>query len=257
MNIPTDFYYPPNTNHENFEGIIILILQGVDIDKQEYKNLAQLLTEKGYGVMIPNFYQSGGYLCPDNNSILSFFQYINNIIPDFLNTKKIANNLIILGHSAGGAATLQSFPDLITPPLGIILYGCYPMTPSLNPSLFPPTLVIVGENDQVTKSETIKSNFSKFLATEKFFIELENYDHFTINNNSNPWHNKEEKVSIHKQIHGLNRSHQCDYLSQIIDEFIQGCLHKNWGWFNSINLAIIKEIIIKDKSLINISKIVS
>ncbi|WP_017295651.1 diguanylate cyclase domain-containing protein [Geminocystis herdmanii] len=252
MNIPTDFYYPPNTNQENFTGITILILQGVDVDKKEYQYLANLLTEKGYGVMIPNFYQGEGYLCPDDNSVNLFFQDINNFDFDFFTKTNFANNLIVFGHSAGGRAILQSLSNLTILPLGIILYGCYALKPAINSSLFPPILVMAGDKDNITKSEVSKSNFTdNLLGHIKIFLKLENCDHFIINNSHNLWQKEENKVSLTDKFNILIRQQQQDKITQIVDEFIKGCASKSFDWFQQFNLYFIKEIIFNNQSLIN------
>lgn len=241
MNIPTDFYYPSNSNIDNFKEITILILQGVDLDQKEYENFAQLLAKKGYRVLIPNFYQKGGYLCPDHNSLKSFFQEINHFKPDFFPEGYIRNNLIIFGHSAGGVAILQSLHNLTDLPLGIILYGCYPSKPAINSSSIPPILVMAGDQDDIAKPEIIKSHFTdNLLGNLNFFLELDNFDHFTINNSSDPWHKQETNPSRRKQ-----KQENIDDITKVIDKFSKGCIDENFDNFQELNLSCIQQIIFK------------
>ncbi len=109
--ISADFYYPQNINKStHWEGITILILQGVEIDKQEYKSLANQLADKGFRVIIPNFEKFNGYesyLCPDVDSVATFLDFQESLTSGFQESLK--NRLFLLGHSAGGISALQCF----------------------------------------------------------------------------------------------------------------------------------------------------
>jgi dienelactone hydrolase len=235
-----DFYYPQNSNKlTNWQGITILILQGVEIDKQEYKLLANQLADKGFRVIVPNFDKFNGYesyLCPDFDSVATFLDCQESLTIGFQDSLK--NRLFLLGHSAGGISALQCFssksPALKIEPIAIILYGSLALNVDKKQQEFPPILMIVGTEDNLIKPDIAKSGFNNLLGNKNTFLLLSKFDHYSLTNSGSNDH----KNKISSLFYGLKAT---EILGDIINNFILGCLN-NSNWLDNINLDLIEKI---------------
>lgn len=225
MEIPTDTYYPKNINTlNNSDCLTILILQGVEVDKSEYQSLASQLTDLGLKVIVPNFFKPGGYLCPDFNSVANFLEYQETLTPGFQESLK--DRFVLLGHSAGGIAAFQALlkdsPPLKVNPFAMITYGSnVPKLIELQKNL-PPTLIISGTEDSLITPEIAKLGFQNLSGDKNTFLQLSNFDHFSITNSGVP--QGYNKANIKLSLCGREAT---KILAEIINEFILRCVNNS------------------------------
>lgn len=225
MNISTDIYYPKNSEKlNNWDGITILILQGVEVDKKEYQSLASQLTKKGFRVIIPNFLQPGNYMCPDHNSVATFLEFQEALTPGF--QESLQDKFILLGHSAGGVAVFQSLSknslSLKICPSAIITYGSTVPTLIKLQCSFPPCLMISGIQDTVFTTDLTKFGFKSLPKGKNYFLKLSNFDHYSITNYGRPQKYFNNKVQ--SSLYGFEAT---TILAQIMNKFILECLLHN------------------------------
>lgn len=239
MNIPTDIYNPDNFDIlDNWQGITILILQGVEVDKKEYQYLASELTKKGFRVIVPNFYKPGNYFCPDFDSVANFLEFQETLTPGF--QESLQNRFVLLGHSAGGIAAVKTFdthsPPLKIQPLAVINYASYALKIEEKQRELPPILVISGFEDTLITPNMAKLGFENLSGQNKTLIQLANFDHFSITNTGTL--KEDGNKNVKPSIYGLEAA---QILTQIINEFILGCLN-NSPWQANLDLDVIQEI---------------
>ena len=169
-------------------SLVILILQGVGIDKSEYTALATELNRRQFWVIVPNCYPVGrDYLCPENNSA-------NQVITALLSSasqpcqQAIQRGVILLGHSAGGMAALGTLihntSDRFHQLIAIATYGSNAPL-NISPTSSIPVLMLSGKKDSVVSTALTRMAFQR-IPTAKTFIELTKLNHYSINNSPNP-----------------------------------------------------------------------
>lgn len=188
--IMLDLYPPQPLLTNDNSSLVILILQGVEIDKAEYAAFAAELSQHQFWVIVPNCFPAGrDYLCPEENSTAQVFSSLKTASYPSLG-EALQRGVILLGHSAGGMAafgTLRAHsPELAYPLLAIITYGSNaPPNPHIVKPL-PPLLMLSGEQDSIVPSAISRSAFEKISAPIKKFIELPELNHYSINDSSQP-----------------------------------------------------------------------
>lgn len=242
INIPADTYYSDNSNVLNdWNGMTILVLQGVQVDKKEYQSLAHQLTKKGFKVIVPNFFRpTSNYLCPDYDSVANFLAFQEKLTSGFL--ESLEEGLILLSHSAGGVAAFQSLnitsPTLKIFPSAIITYG------SSVPRLFelqcklPPVLMISGVQDNVINTNFTKWGFNTLpkIHNNNYFLLLSDFDHYSITNSGTP--KQHFNSTLNSSLYGLEAN---TIIAEIVNQFILGCLN-DYPWQDNLNLNLIAEI---------------
>lgn len=187
--IPLDIYPPEPLLKEDDSSLVVLILQGIEIDKSEYSAIAKELTRHQFWVIVPNCYPLGrDYLCPENHSAKQVINALQSF-PSQPFYQALQRGVILLGHSAGGIAALSSLndhlSDLFSPLVAIATYGSnVPFNISPTSSL-PPVLMLSGEKDSVVSPDISRTAFQR-IPTAKTFIELTGLNHYSINNNPQP-----------------------------------------------------------------------
>lgn len=188
--IALDLYSPHPLLTDDNSSLVILILQGVEIDKAEYAAFASELSQHQFWVIVPNCFPKGrDYLCPEESSVAQIFSSLKTSSDQSLG-EALQRGVILLGHSAGGMAVFgtlgASSPEIAYPLVALITYGSNapPNTCLIKP--LPPLLTVAGEQDAIVPSAISRSAFEKISAPIKKFIELPGLNHYSINDSCQP-----------------------------------------------------------------------
>jgi alpha-beta hydrolase superfamily lysophospholipase len=188
--IALDLYSPHPLLTDDNSSLVILILQGVEIDKAEYAAFASELSQHQFWVIVPNCFPKGrDYLCPEESSVAQIFSSLKTSSDQSLG-EALQRGVILLGHSAGGMAAFGTLgansPEIAYPLVALITYGSNAPPKSRIIKPLPPLLMLSGEQDATVPSAISRAAFEKISAPIKKFIELPGLNHYSINDSSQP-----------------------------------------------------------------------
>ncbi len=170
--------YPPNAGvHRDLP--LVMILQGTGVDKSDYSCLAAAVQAAGYWVVVPNCIPPGrDYICPDETAVpraLASMEGVAGVVA--------ASGVLLVGHSAGGAAAFESVGEWPSSPLGprgIVVYGSnVPRSVTGKPN-GPPVMLMGGVDDSIVTLEIVRHAFHRISWGPKALLEMPALDHFAI-----------------------------------------------------------------------------
>ena len=227
--IPLDLYPPEPLLAEDDSSLVVLILQGVEIDKSEYSAIAKELNHHQFWVIVPNCYPVGrDYICPENHSAKQVIDALQSSASQPL-YQALQRGVILLGHSAGGIAALgalnYNLSDLFSPLLAIAIYGSnVPFNISSTSSL-PPVLMLSGQKDSVVSPDISRTAFQR-IPTAKTFVELTGLNHYSINNTSQPI-----SAPLEENKADLSNQDSVHFIASLLTSFVQKVKFKDDKWF--------------------------
>ncbi|MEG4317804.1 MULTISPECIES: alpha/beta hydrolase [unclassified Microcoleus] len=239
--IPFDIYPPQPLQEEDDSSLVILILQGVEIDKLEYAAIATELTKHQFWVMVPNCFPVGrNYLCPDHSSAAKAIAALKPWSSQSLNNA-LDRGVVLLGHSAGGMAAFGTLGanslDLVSKLMAIVTYGsCAPSNTSAIAPL-PPILMLCGEKDSVVPPELSRAAFQRITASAKTLIELKGLNHYSINDSQQPSEAPPEDNTA-----DLSNQDSVRFIACLLSSFVQGVKSQQENWLSSIDRDIVSAI---------------
>ena len=244
FSIPLDLYPPEPLLAEDDSSLVILILQGVEIDKSEYSAIAKELTRHQFWVVVPNCYPLGrDYLCPDENSVKQVITALQSSASQPL-YQALQRGVILLGHSAGGMAALgalnNNFSDLFSPLLAIATYGSnapFNISPT---SLLPSVLMLSGEKDSVVSPDISKAAFHR-IPTAKNFMELKGLNHYSINNSPDP-----NGAPIEENKAEFSNQDSVYFIACLLTSFVQRVKFPDENWLSVMDNDIIRAIVYQE-----------
>ncbi|MGL5064201.1 MAG: hypothetical protein ACRC62_29800, partial [Microcoleus sp.] len=227
--MPVDIYPPQPLCEEDDSSSVILILQGVEIDKSEYAAIATELNQHQFWVIVPNCYPAGrDYLCPENCSAekaIAALKYASSPALD----RALQRGVILLGHSAGGMAAFGALavnsPELFTKLRAIVTYGSGAPSNTSYISPLPPILMLSGQKDSVVPQQLSRSAFQKIPAPAKTFIELNGLNHYSINESQQPIGSPTEENKA-----DFSNRDSVSSIARILKSFVQNVKSPQENW---------------------------
>ena len=239
--ISLDIYPPQLLLEEDDSSLVILILQGVEIDKSEYSAIATELIRHQFWVIVPNCYPvRRDYLCPENTSAEKVMVRLQSSSSQLLKNA-LQRGVILLGHSAGGIAAFGALavnsPELFTQLMAIVTYGSGALFNTSYISPLPPILMLSGNKDSVVPQQLSRSAFQRTPASAKTFIELTGLNHYSINDSEQP-------------IGAPPEDNKADFLNQesvrfiacILKSFVQNVKSPQENWLSYLDEDIVSAI---------------
>jgi dienelactone hydrolase len=239
--IPFDIYPPQPLLEDDDSSSVILILQGVEIDKLEYTAIATELTKHQFWVIVPNCFPVGrDYLCPDNTSVAKAMAALKPSSSPSLNNA-LDRGVILLGHSAGGMAAFGTVGansiDLVSKLMAIVTYGsCAPSNTSAIAPL-PPILMLSGEKDSVVPPELSRAAFQRITASAKTLIELKGLNHYSINDSQQPSGAPPEDNAA-----DFSNQDSVRFIAFLLSSFVQSVKFQQDNWLSAIDRDIVSAI---------------
>ncbi|WP_293149719.1 MULTISPECIES: alpha/beta hydrolase [unclassified Microcoleus] len=239
--IPFDIYPPQPLLEDDDSSSVILILQGVEIDKLEYTAIATELTKHQFWVIVPNCFPVGrDYLCPDNSSAAKVFAALKPSSCPSLNNA-LDRGVILLGHSAGGMAAFGTVgansPELSSQLMAIVTYGSNAPSNTSAIAPLPPILMLSGEKDSVVPQTLSRSAFQRIPAPAKTFIELTGLNHYSINDSPQPSGAPEEDNTADFSNQDSVRS-----IAFLLSCFVHSVQSQQENWLSAIDRDIVSAI---------------
>jgi dienelactone hydrolase len=239
--IPFDIYPPQPLLEDDDSSSVILILQGVEIDKLEYTAIATELTKHQFWVIVPNCFPVGrDYLCPDNSSATKVFAALKPSSSQSLNNA-LDRGVILLGHSAGGMAAFGTVgansPQLSSQLMAIVTYGSIAPSNTSAIAPLPPILMLSGQKDSVVPPELSRSAFQRLPAPAKTFIELTGCNHYSINNSPQPSGAPPEDNAADISNQESVRSIAC-----LLSCFVQSVQFQQENWLSQVDRDMVSAI---------------
>ncbi len=239
--IPLDIYPPQPLLEEDDSSLVVLILQGVEIDKSDYANIATELSKHQFWVIVPNCFPVGRYyLCPENNSAGKVLAALKSSSSQLLD-KALQRGVILLGHSAGGIAAFGALgansPELSSKLIAIVTYGSIAPLNISNVVPLPPILMLSGDKDSVVPSGLSRSAFQRLAAPAKTSIELTGFNHYSINNSQQLSGAPEEENTAEFSNQDSVRS-----IAYLLRSFVQNVQSQQENWLSYLNSDIISAI---------------
>jgi hypothetical protein len=246
--IPFDIYPPQPLLEEDDSSLVVLILQGVEIDKLEYAAIATELSNHQFWAIVPNCSPVGrDYLCPDNCSAAKAIATLKLSSSQSLD-KAIQRGVILLGHSAGGIAAFGALgtdsPELSSKLIAIVIYGSNAPLNISNIVPLPPILMLSGDKDSVVPLELARSTFQRLPAPAKTFIELTGYNHYSINDSQQPSGAPEEEKAA-----DISNQDSVRSIAYLLKSFVQNVESKQKNWLSSLDRDIVSAIGYTESSL--------
>lgn len=203
---PADFYFPSDETAKPFP--VALLLQGANVEKMNYAGFASTVASYGFVVIVPNHAGLFGLgLFAELNQIRSVLDFLDmtqagedTVLNDVADTSR----LVLLGHSFGGAAALNSVQNSCTFPfcsgiqarptelLGAAVYGSNLANPVSGDTIPPianagiPVAIIQGDLDGVADPSEASNTFEQLQDSPKAMITVLGANHFGINDVNNP-----------------------------------------------------------------------
>lgn len=202
----TDVYLPDVLDEQFY---LILLLQGADLPKENYKRVSTQICSCGFVVAVFDHFKEGFYgrhlYCEQNATKDIFYKLLklsqeNN---SSLHGRVKKDRFILLGHSYGAGCGLFMIGNECKWPfcsdeykrpfelLGGIFYGISLKSPFgetyykiQNDNI--PVLIIAGDNDGAIKYEYAEKTFDSILTPPKIFIRLKGANHYAINDSNPP-----------------------------------------------------------------------
>ncbi|NJL68177.1 MAG: hypothetical protein HC849_10130 [Oscillatoriales cyanobacterium RU_3_3] len=245
--MPLDIYPPQPLCEEDDFSSVILILQGVEIDKSEYAAIATEFNQHQFWVIIPNCYPAGrDYLCPENCSAEKAIAALKSASSGPLD-RALQRGVILLGHSAGGMAAFGALavnsPELFTKLRAIVTYGSGAPSNTSYISPLPPILMLSGQKDSVVPQQLSRSAFQRIPTSAKTFIELNGLNHYSINESQQPIGSPTEE----NQADFSNRD-SVSSIARILKSFVQNVKFPQENWLNSLDEDIVRAIAYSESS---------
>jgi dienelactone hydrolase len=239
--IPFDIYPPQPLLEEDDSSLVVLILQGVEIDKLEYAALATELSKHQFWVIVPNCFPVGrDYICPDNSSVAKVMAALKFSSSQSLD-KALQRGVILLGHSAGGIAAFGALgansPELSSKLIAIVIYGSSAPFNISTIAPLPPILMLSGQKDSVVPSELSRSAFQRLPEPAKTFIKLKGCNHYSINDSQQPSGAPEEENAADFSNQDSVRS-----IAYLLKSFVQSVQSQQGNWLTSLDSDIVSAI---------------
>lgn len=239
--ISFDIYPPELLLEDDDSSLVILILQGVEIDKLEYAAIATELSKHQFWVIVPNCFPVGrDYLCPDNSSAAIAIAALKPSSSQSLD-KALDRGVILLGHSAGGMAAFGTVgansPELSSQLMAIVTYGSSAPSNTSAIAPLPPILMLSGQKDSVVPPELSRSAFQRLPAPAKTFIELTGCNHYSINDSPQPSGAPPEDNAADISNQDSVRSIAC-----LLSSFVQSVQFQQGNWLSAIDRDIVSAI---------------
>lgn len=241
FSIPLDLYPPEPLLEEDDSSLVVLILQGVEIDKSEYAAIAKQLNRHQFWVIVPNCYPVGkDYICPENDSAERVITALRSSASQPF-ARSLQRGVILLGHSAGGMAAFGALnnnsSDLSSQLVAIVTYGSNAPF-NINPTIsLPPILMLSGEKDSVVSPDISRAAFQR-LPIAKTFIELAGLNHYSINSSPQPIGAppEENKADISNQ-------ESVHLIACLLTSFVQRVKSQGENWLSILDNDIIRAIV--------------
>ncbi|WP_010475755.1 chlorophyllase/cutinase-like alpha/beta fold protein [Acaryochloris sp. CCMEE 5410] len=192
---------------------VALMLQGANVDKSHYSEYAKVVASYGFVVVIPNNLRlwplpppaptTTGYY-PELKLINEVWNFIKD--PAVSPVAEVINpdQLVLLGHSLGGAAGLNAVQGGCSIPkclygefkqpealVAAVFYGTHlkpytggPVPPINNDTI--PTALIFGEKDGRSFPEKTKETYQQLGSPTKMLISITGANHFGLTNSNAP-----------------------------------------------------------------------
>ena len=196
----TDIYYPQS--HETDTALpVALFLQGFDIDKSSYSQLAKQLAGYGFLVLIPNHRPSGRpFLAPEMEQVALILTSLERIAKKWEvdgKSKFDFQKIILLGHSCGGLTGLQALQQIPKIPklVGGVFYGSQLHKEELRGTGRIPIAMVAGSQDGIVSPELTKQTFKNLQSLPKAYIEIRGANHYGITDVAQPPDGPEESKS--------------------------------------------------------------
>ncbi|WP_293335196.1 alpha/beta hydrolase [Microcoleus sp. CAWBG58] len=239
--IPFDIYAPQPFLEDDDSSSVILILQGVEIDKLEYAAIATELTKHQFWVIVPNCFPVGrDYLCPDNTSAAKVFAALKPSSYPSLNNA-LDRGVILLGHSAGGMAAFGTVgansPEISIQLMAIVTYGSNAPSNTGAIAPLPPILMLSGEKDSVVPSGLSRSAFQRIPAPAKTSIELTGFNHYSINDSPQPSGAPEEDNTA-----DISNQDSVRVIACLLSSFVQSVKTQQENWLSYVDSEIVSAI---------------
>jgi alpha-beta hydrolase superfamily lysophospholipase len=234
FSIPLDIYPPQPLFEADDSSLVILILQGIEIDKSEYTAIATELSRHQFWVIVPNCYPAGrDYLCPENNSAAKVMAELQSSKSQPLDNA-LQRGVILLGHSAGGMAAFGALevnsPEPLSKIRAIVGYGSNaPFNANLISPL-PPILMLSGAKDSVVPKEFSKSAFQRMSTSPKTFLELTGLNHYSINDSPQPMGAPPEKNRA-----DLGNQNSVRLIAYLLKSFIRAVQSQQENWLSDLD----------------------
>lgn len=239
FSIPLDIYPPEPLLAEDDSSLVVIILQGVGIDKSEYAAIAKKLSYHQLWVVVPNCYPEGrDYICPENNSTHQVITALESEASQPL-YQALQRGVILLGHSAGGMAALGGLNEmshLLDRLVAIATYGSNaPFNISATRSL-PPVLMLSGEKDSIVPSDISRTAFYR-IPMVKTFIELKGLNHYSINNSLQPIDAPPEENQA-----DFPHSDSIHFITCFLTSFVQAVKSQDQNWLSALERDVVRAI---------------
>jgi dienelactone hydrolase len=245
-----DIYPPQPLLEEDDSSLVILILQGVEIDKSEYAAIATELSKHQFWVIVPNCFPVGrDYLCPENSSAAKAIAALK---PSSFHSldNALQRGVVLLGHSAGGIAAFgtldANYPELSSQIMAVVTYGSSaPLNISpIDP--LPPILMLSGEKDSVVPSGLSRSAFQRIPASAKTLIALTSFNHYNINDSPQPSGAPEEENTA-----DISNQDSVRFIACLLRSFVQSVKSQQENWLSYLDSEIVSAIGYTESRLIS------
>jgi dienelactone hydrolase len=239
--IPLDIYYPQPLFEADDSSLVILVLQGIEIDKSEYAAIATELSRHQFWVIVPNCYPVGrDYLCPENISAAKVIAALQSSKSHPL-YNALHRGVVLLGHSAGGMAAFGTLDvnssELSSRLKAIVTYGSNALSKTSLVSSLPPILMLSGEKDSVVPQELSRSAFQRMPALAKTFIELTGLNHYSINDSQQPIGAPSEENRA-----DLSNQNSVRFIAHLLKSFVQNAKSQQENWLSCLDNDIVSVI---------------
>lgn len=212
----TQIYYPvlPGSATASEKLPIALLFQGALVDQSDYETFASTVARYGFAVVVPNHFRTlpgptGPVpgLFPEQqqvNDVLSFMTTQNSTASSPLAGQLDISNLVLLGHSFGGAVGLASLQNECVPNLctgtyqkpaalkGGAFYGTSFFDPRFGGTVPPinnqggAIALIAGSVDGVAKLADVEATYAQIQTPPKALVTVLGANHYSITNQDNP-----------------------------------------------------------------------
>jgi predicted dienelactone hydrolase len=207
---PTDVYlpYPLGLTDSDHSFPVALLLQGVNVHRENYSQFAAQLAAYGFIVVVPNhrgYFGLGLFANQQQLEDVLDFAAMENADPQSPLAGLVdTTTLVLIGHSFGGAAALNAIQDLCLPPFcfcglarppelrAAVVYGTDLKNPVFRGPIEPidnaglPVLVIRGSRDGLSNPEFARKTFEQVQHAPKALVTVEGANHYGITNRNNP-----------------------------------------------------------------------
>ncbi|WP_410812212.1 alpha/beta hydrolase family protein [Micromonospora sp. 067-2] len=204
---PADVYHPV-TSRRHTPWPVVLLLQGANVDKANYRAVARRVAAYGFVVVVPNHQRviagrAGLFVVGEQAGwTVDWAAGINSSPGSPLRGRVDADSLLLIGHSFGGATALSLSTGLCTPPFSdaplpaprqLRAIACYGtnnaapggsgVTPIANTV---PIALIQGSTDGIAEPADGLATYEAITAPPKLYAELKGANHYGITDTQQP-----------------------------------------------------------------------